>query len=315
MPSNHLILCHPLLLLPSIFPAIRVFSNESALCIRWPKHCSFSFSPSTEYWGLISFRNWFDLLAVQGTLKSLLQYLSSKASILQRSAFWQPLFRQDIKLCWKLGAASQNNLGRGLSGWPSVWLIKIKTFLLYINTTLLSLQTTIFIGTALQRQQDVQKAHLSAPGVYSGPALSTKHGAFEPLRHPSALRWVCKLLLLSVAQSLSRVRLWPRGQQHARLPLCSLSPSLLKLMSVQSMMTFYHLILSPPSPPAISGSPYIKWWSTTFIWAVTLRPGVWRGWPCFFLGKGPRGKFQVARPWILEWTGLAFFKMWLKLEI
>ena len=90
MPSNHLILCHPLLLLPSIFPSIRVFSNESALHIRWPKYCSFSFniSPSNEHPGLISFgMDWFDLLAVQGTLKSLLQHHTSKASILLHSAF------------------------------------------------------------------------------------------------------------------------------------------------------------------------------------------------------------------------------------
>ena len=88
MPSNHLILCHPLLLLPSIFPNIRVFSNESAFCIRWPKYWSFSFniSPSNEYPGLISFR--MDLLAVQGTLKSVLQHHSSKASILRCSAFF-----------------------------------------------------------------------------------------------------------------------------------------------------------------------------------------------------------------------------------
>ena len=86
MPSNHLILCHPLLLLPSIFPSIRVFSNESVLHIRWPKYWSFSFniSPSNEYSGLISFRmEWLDLLAVRGTLKSLLQHHSSKASILE----------------------------------------------------------------------------------------------------------------------------------------------------------------------------------------------------------------------------------------
>ena len=82
MPSNHPILCHPPLLLPSIFPSIRVFSNESVLHIRWPKYCSFNFSitPSSEYTGLISFRiDWFDLFAVQGTLKSLLQHHSSKA--------------------------------------------------------------------------------------------------------------------------------------------------------------------------------------------------------------------------------------------
>ena len=91
MPSNHLILCWPLLLLPSIFPSIRVFSNESALCIRWPKNWSFSFniSPTNEHAGLISFRmDWLDLLAVQGTLKSLLQHHSSKASILWCSAFF-----------------------------------------------------------------------------------------------------------------------------------------------------------------------------------------------------------------------------------
>ena len=91
MPSNHLILCRPFLLLPPIFPSIRVFSNESALCIRWPKDWSFSFSisPSNDYIGLISFRkDWLDLLAVQVTLKSLLQHYSSKASILWCSAFF-----------------------------------------------------------------------------------------------------------------------------------------------------------------------------------------------------------------------------------
>ena len=91
MASNHLILCHPLLLPPSIFPSIRVFSNESVLCIRWPKNWSFSFSisPSNEYSGLISFRmDWLDLFAVQGTLKSLLQHHSSKAAILQCPVFF-----------------------------------------------------------------------------------------------------------------------------------------------------------------------------------------------------------------------------------
>ena len=91
MPSSHLILCRPLLLLPSIFPSIRVFSNESTFRMRWPKYWSFSFSisPSNEYSGLIYFRiDWFDLLTVQGTLKSLLQHHSSKASIFRRSAFF-----------------------------------------------------------------------------------------------------------------------------------------------------------------------------------------------------------------------------------
>ena len=91
MLSNHLILCHPLLFLPSIFPSIRVFSKELVFCIRWPEYWSFSFSisPSNEYLGLISFRmDWLNLLAVQGTLKSLLQHYSSKASILRCSAFF-----------------------------------------------------------------------------------------------------------------------------------------------------------------------------------------------------------------------------------
>ena len=91
MPSNHLILCHPLVLPPSVFPSIRAFSNESVLPIRWPKYWSFSFSisPSNEHAGLISFRmDWLDLLAVQGTLKSLLQHHNSKASILQHSGFF-----------------------------------------------------------------------------------------------------------------------------------------------------------------------------------------------------------------------------------
>ena len=89
MPSNHLILCHPLLLLSSVFPSIRVFSSESAICIRWSNYWSFSISPSSEYSGLISFRiDWFDLLPLQVTLKSLIQHHSSKTSVLQCSAFF-----------------------------------------------------------------------------------------------------------------------------------------------------------------------------------------------------------------------------------
>ena len=103
MPSNHLILCHPLLLLPSIFPSIRVFSNESDLPIRWPKYWSFSFSPSNEYSGLTTFRvDWFDLLAIQGTLKSLLQHHILKASILRHSAFFMAQLSHPYTLkLWK----------------------------------------------------------------------------------------------------------------------------------------------------------------------------------------------------------------------
>ena len=115
MPSNHLIPCCPLLLLPSIFPSIRVFSSESVLCIRRPKYwsLSFSISPSSEYLGLISFRmNWFDLLAVQGTLKSLLQHLSSKASILEcRLIESETLFPLSYSASRKPGVGSSDRNG------------------------------------------------------------------------------------------------------------------------------------------------------------------------------------------------------------
>ena len=119
MPSNHLILCHPLFLPPSIFPSIRVFSNESVLCIRWPKSWSFSFSlnPSNEYSELISFKMvWLDLLAVQGTLKSLLQHHSSKASILWRSAFFIVQFSHPYMTTGKtIALTRQTFVGKVLS--------------------------------------------------------------------------------------------------------------------------------------------------------------------------------------------------------
>ena len=118
IPSNHLILCHPLLLLPSVFPSIRIFSNEPALCIRWPKYWSFSFSisPSSECSRLISFRmDWFDLLAGQGTLKSLLQHHSSKASVLQHSDFFMvqlshPYMTTGKIIALTMGLCGQSNV-------------------------------------------------------------------------------------------------------------------------------------------------------------------------------------------------------------
>ena len=108
MPSNHLILCHPPLLPPSILPSIRVFSNESALRIRWPKYWSFSISPSNEHSGLISFRmDWWDLLVVQGTLKSLIQHHSSKASILWHSTFFYSPSLTSIHDYWKKEALTR----------------------------------------------------------------------------------------------------------------------------------------------------------------------------------------------------------------
>ena len=112
MPSNQFVLCHPLLLLPSIFPRIKVFSKELALCIRWPKYWIFSLSisPSNEYSGLISFRiDWFDLLEVQGTLKSLLQHHSSKASILQQSPFFNSSTLTSLHDYWKNNSFDQTD--------------------------------------------------------------------------------------------------------------------------------------------------------------------------------------------------------------
>ena len=120
MPSNHLILCHPLLLLPSIFPSIRVFSNESALCVRWPKYWNFSFNigPSSEHSGLISFRmDWFDLLAVQETLKSLFQHHSSKASIIRCSPFFMVQLSYLYMTTGKtIALTSQTFVGKVVSG-------------------------------------------------------------------------------------------------------------------------------------------------------------------------------------------------------
>ena len=119
MPSNHLILCRPLLLLPSVFPSVRVFSNESVLCTRWPKDWSFSLtiSPSNEHPGLISFRmDWLDLLAVQGTLKSLLQHHSSKTSILWHSAvFIVQLSNPNMTTGKTMALTRQTFVGKGMS--------------------------------------------------------------------------------------------------------------------------------------------------------------------------------------------------------
>ena len=118
MPSNHLILCHPLLLLPSIFPSLRVFSDESVLHIRWPKYWSFCFTISrfSEYWGLICFRmDWLDLLAVQGTLKSLLQHHSSKASIIRRSAFFIVQLSHPYMTTGKTIALTRQTVGKVVS--------------------------------------------------------------------------------------------------------------------------------------------------------------------------------------------------------
>ena len=138
MPSNHLILCHPLLLLPSIFPSINVFSNESVLCIRWPKYWSFSFniSPFNGHPGLICFRmDWLDLLTVQWTLKSLLQHHSSKASILRHSAFFIVQLSHPYVLPYRMASRIENDICKAsnqvidIQQSPNEWWMRIVWFI------------------------------------------------------------------------------------------------------------------------------------------------------------------------------------------
>ena len=153
MPFNYLILCHPLLLLPSIFPSITVFSSESVLCIRWPKYWSFCFSmsPSNEYSGFISFRmDWLDLLAVQGTLKSLLQHHSSKTSIVLHSAFitvqlsypYMTTGKTIALTRWTFVGKVMSLLFNMLSRWVIVFLSRSKRLLFFLFFLILFLNFT-----------------------------------------------------------------------------------------------------------------------------------------------------------------------------
>ena len=163
MPSSHLILCHPLLLLPPIAPSIRVFSNESTLHMRWPKYWSFSFSiiPSKEIPGLISFRmDWLDLLAVQGTLKSLLQYHSSKASILRHSAFFTVQLSQPYMTTGKTIALTRRTfVGKVMSPLLNMLSRLVITFLPRSKCLLISLlQSSYYSQTSFSISQWKQLA-------------------------------------------------------------------------------------------------------------------------------------------------------------
>ena len=171
MPSSHLILSHPLLLLPSIFPSIRVFSKESVLCIRWPKYRSFNFSisPSNEYSGLISFRmDWLDLLAVQGTLKSLLQHYSSKASILQCSAFFTIL-----SVCYKRTSPVNRQMEEmhGARGWGGAWSFPVPGSTISSNSICSSTQTLSKL-ILLAFLQASSAGHDGSLGPFPGPLSS-----------------------------------------------------------------------------------------------------------------------------------------------
>ena len=171
MPSNHLILCCPLLVLSSIFPSIRVFSDESALCIRWPKYWSFSFStsPSNEHPGLISFRmDWLDLLAVQGTLKSLPQHHSSKASILQHSAFFIVQLSHPYMTTGKTIALTR------------------QTFVDKVMSLLFNMLSRLVI-TFLPRSKHILISWLQSPGDTQNSSVSVSVGSLGPGVHKVCL--------------------------------------------------------------------------------------------------------------------------------
>ena len=173
MPSNHLILCHPLLLMPSIFPSIRVFSNESALHIRWPKYWSFNLniSPSNEHPGLISFRmDWLDLLAVQGTLKNLLQHHNSKASVLLRSAFFTVQLSHTYMTTGKTIALTR-------------WTLVGKIMSLLFN------MLSRLVKTFLPRSRHLLISLLQSPSAVILEPRKIKPPLFPLFPHPSAMKW------------------------------------------------------------------------------------------------------------------------------
>ena len=250
MPSNHLILSHPLLLLPSIFPSIRVLSNESALPIRWPKYWSFSFdvSPSNEHPGLISFRmDWLDLLAVQGTLKSLLQHHSSKALILQRSAF----FTGGSKILQLLF-------------YPSYQLI----ICLSANIQIISFGVRALCSLKIYEKN-----------FFSIPKKTHKKIIFSPSCGKD-----CHSSLEEVKEEKRDLPAWPlraAGGRGSSLPISSQSPPLR-----WSLHTGAGRRLLPQLPLAFVKGPFdvpflICLHNTTgFLNAATHRPV---GWPCFFM--------------------------------
>ena len=192
MPSNHHILCHPLLLLPSIFPSIRVFSNASALRIRWPKYWSFSFniSPSSEYPGLISFSmDWLDLLAVQGTLKSLVQQHSSKASVLRCSAFFMesnilPLKKKRVYESNSVPLIAVNSAAI----WLLIWFLHTSHFLLRCDkgNLFFHLDLHFFLLNQQLRVNSCLSQLLATLGKCQSPQSSPAQEYLPPAKHPGS---------------------------------------------------------------------------------------------------------------------------------
>ena len=212
MPSNHIILCHPLFLLPSIFPTIKVFSNESALCIRWPKYWSFSFSisPSSEHSGLISLSmDWLDLLAVQGTLKSLLQHHSSKASILRHSAFFIVQLSHPYMTTRKTVALTRwTFIGKALSLLFNMLSRLVITFLRRSKHVLISwLQSP---SAVILEPKKIKSATVSPSICHEemGPQASNKSGS--PVMLPaSILAHRCEIPTCRYLPTFERAKGWP----------------------------------------------------------------------------------------------------------
>ena len=303
MPSNHLILCHPLLLLPSIFPSLRVFSNESVLHIRWPKYWSFSFSisPSNEYSGLISFRiDWFDLLVVQGTLKSLLQHHSSKTSILRHSAFFIVQFSHPYMTTGKTIALTRRTfVGKVTSLLFSMLSRLVITFLPRSKCLLISWPSAVILET--------KKITYVTFSIVS-PSIS-----HEVIR-PDAMILVFWMLSFKPAFSLSSFTFIKR-----RFSSSSLSAIRVVSSACLRLLIFLPAILIPacaPSSPAflMMYSAYklnkqgenIQPWHTLFpIWnqSVVLCPVLTvASWPAYrFLRKhtdfSPVRWFGIPIPW------------------
>ena len=272
MSSNHLILCHPLLLLPSIFPSIRVFSNESALRIRWPKYWSFSFNirPSNEHPGLISFRmDWLDLLTVQGTLKSLLQHRSSKASILRHSAFFTVQLSHQYMTTGKTIA---------LTRWTFVGKVMSLLFnMLSAAAAAKSLQSCL----TLCDPRDGSPPGSPIPGI-----LQVRTLEWVAISFSNAWKWKVKVKLLSrvwllatpwtaayqapPSMGFSRQEYWsgvplPSPNMLSRLVITFLSRS--KCLFISFLQSTSAGILDPPPPkinlPLFPLSPHLfamKWW-------------------------------------------------------
>ena len=238
MPSNCLILCRPLLLLPSIFPSIRVFSNESVLHIRWPKcwNFSFSISPSNEYSGLISFRmDWLDLLAVQGTLKSLLQHHNSKASILRRSAFFTVQLSHPYMTTGKtIALTRQTFVGKVMSLLFNMLSRLVITFLPRSKHLLISWL------------QSPSAVILEPPKIKSDTVSTVSPSISYEVKRPDAMIFIFWMLSFKPTFSLSSFTFNKRLFSYSSLSAIRVVLSAYLQLLIFSLKSWFQLVLHPP---------------------------------------------------------------------